>query len=185
MYLWLCDRKNGNQLLKDTCTQCLGAFFRCAVATNARALRAAANVPGPVWKSPGGGGWTKRNTNKSWKLATHKQVTCNRKIGRIELAESSLQIWAPRQISTEQSRSCHQRQAFSETFSVFQLFSRFGYGTLEQIWYPSRKFVTVKFCLCHGPGVWLYLFRVCHRTFACRHGRQCVASNKLNPRAYV
>jgi len=33
--------------------------------------------------------WTERNTNKSWKLGTHKQVNCNRQIGRIEFAESS------------------------------------------------------------------------------------------------
>jgi len=40
--------------IKDTCTQCLGAFFRWVVASKARALGAAGNAPDPVWKNPGG-----------------------------------------------------------------------------------------------------------------------------------
>jgi len=54
-----------------------------------------------------------RILGESWKLGSQIQVNCNRKIGRIELAESSLQIWA--QISTVQNRSCHRR------YSVFLL----------------------------------------------------------------
>ena len=46
-------------------------------------------------KIRGLGFWTKRITNKSWKVGTQKHVNYNRKIGRIELAESSLQnrVW--------------------------------------------------------------------------------------------
>jgi len=42
--------------IKDrlTCTQCLGAFSRCVVASKARALSAAGNAPDPFGKIPGG-----------------------------------------------------------------------------------------------------------------------------------
>ena len=49
-------------------------------------------MPDPVRKNPGGHFWTKWNTKKFRKLGTQKQVNCNRKIGRIELAESSLKF---------------------------------------------------------------------------------------------
>jgi len=48
----------------------------------------------PCLEIPGGDFWTERNTNKSWKLGTHKQVNCKWKIDRIELAKLGLQIWA-------------------------------------------------------------------------------------------
>jgi len=75
-----------------TCTQCLGAFSRWVVASKARALGSAGNAPDLVWQNPGGDFWTKRNTNKSWKLGPQKQVNCNQKLGRIELALSNLHI---------------------------------------------------------------------------------------------
>jgi len=71
------------------------AFFRWVVASKARALGAAENTPDHVGKNPGGDFWTTWNINKSWKLGTHKQVDCNRKISRLlKLAELSFQIWA-------------------------------------------------------------------------------------------
>ena len=43
-------------------------------------------------KFPGRGVWTRRNTSKPWKLGTHKQVNCNRKVGacKTELADLGL-----------------------------------------------------------------------------------------------
>jgi len=94
---WVIQVNSGFQKMeiKDrfSCTQCSGAVFRWVVASKVRALGAAENAPDPVWKNPGKGLWTKRKTTNPWKQGTPEQINCNRKIGRIELAESSLQIW--------------------------------------------------------------------------------------------
>ena len=71
-----------------------GGFFEmvCSV-KSPRAWRCRKRAR-PCLKNPRAGFWTKRNATNPWKLGSLKQVNCNRKIGRIELAESSLQIWA-------------------------------------------------------------------------------------------
>jgi len=65
----------------------IGSSFQMGRAVKGTREYTSPNAPDPVWKNPGGNFWTKRNTNKSWNLWTHRQVKCNRKIGKIELAE--------------------------------------------------------------------------------------------------
>jgi len=149
--------------IKDrfTCTQRLRAFFRWIVASKARALCAAGNAPDPVWKNPGGYFWTKRNTNKCWKLGTQKQVNCNRKIGRIELAESSWQIWASNFLSL--NPSCHRRNKI-----------RFKWHLIIMKWHlilMKWHVILMKCILCRRVGLWMATFHAHTHTqaHACAH----------------
>ena len=54
-------------------------FFRWVVASKARALGAAGNVPDPVQKNLWRDFWTRRNKNKSWKLRRWQDGFCKRK----------------------------------------------------------------------------------------------------------
>ena len=145
-----------------TCTLCPGAFSRWAVASKARALGAAGNARDPFCKNPWGG--TKLNTNnlpswkktpaslgyppsvfnknstlKSWKLGTHKQVNCNRKIGMIELAKSSLPLGS----NFHRANSVLQPawSFFSEIFRVPTIFA---------------------FCVCYIGRVLVPFLETCH-----------------------
>jgi len=104
---------------------------------------------------PMGDFWTERNTNKSWKLGTHKQVNCKWKIGRIELAKLSLQIWAS--ISLLQNR-------FSTgiNFPVLERYYKYWSASRALLW---KAWV----CDVGSQAVWLQVtIRIINKTLACR-----------------